>query len=238
MLKTVANSSAKKTGELAVTYRSGTESNCYGTCPDTCALKPAAETGTDAIDWAYFDALMRAVPRRGAAFTYTHFNWRLWSKKWRARLATKRATTTINFSADTWEEAREAVAGGIPTVIAVPAGTEQKHSRVNGVRAIQCPATYLSDVGCIGCGGSVPLCARPNRDYVIVFPGHGAAKKLVGKSSGGCYASGGNVQLHWRQLAKRVSIACEATTLLDFAASLRPGKVLRHHVAGDIGRVK
>ena len=49
MLKTVIFSSAKKTGGCAVTYRSG-RGDLYSTCPNTCALKPAGNSGAESVD--------------------------------------------------------------------------------------------------------------------------------------------------------------------------------------------
>ena len=69
MLKTVLFSSAKKTGGCAVTYRSG-RGDLYSTCPNTCALKPAGNTGAESVALDYLDALVDAVPKKGAAFTY------------------------------------------------------------------------------------------------------------------------------------------------------------------------
>ena len=65
MLKTVIFSSAKKTGGCAVTYRSG-RGDLYSTCPNTCALKPAGNSGAESVDLDYLDALVDAVPDGGA----------------------------------------------------------------------------------------------------------------------------------------------------------------------------
>ena len=238
MLNVTETSGAIKTAELAVTYRSGSKNKCFATCPSACALKPEAEQTSDKIDWDYLADLIRAVPKRGVAFTYSHFHWRRWSRRWFDRLRTGKPTTTINFSADTWIKARASVAAGIPTVIAVPVDQARKHSRANGVREIQCPATYREGLGCINCGGSVPLCARPDRDYVITFPAHGLSKKRVGTDQdGGCYAAGGNVRLHWNRLARSdIPSETDGSKLIRFVRGLRHGKILRHHVAGDIGQ--
>lgn len=238
MLNTTETSGAIKTAELAVTYRSGSKDRCFATCPSACALKPKGEQTSDRIDWDYFADLIRAVPKNGAAFTYSHFHWRRWSKRWFARLQTGKPTTTINYSADTWKQARASVDAGIPTVIAVPVDQAKKHSRDHGVRAVQCPATYREGLGCINCGGSVPLCARADRDYVITFPAHGASKKRVGTDQdGGCYAAGGNVRLHWNRLARSdIPAETDGSKLIRFVRGLRSGKILRHHVAGDIGQ--
>ncbi len=232
MLITTAVSGAAKTAGLAVTYRASS-GNPYGNCPSNCALMPAGERGTLSIDWQYFEALVRAVPRKGIAFTYTHFSPRKWLKKWQAMRGTGPATM-INHSADTLRAAVRSCKAGINTVLALPEDKVRKHWRQRGVRFVQCPATYQDKIGCNNCGGDVPLCAR-DRDYVIVFPAHGAAKRKVGEGSGGCYASGGNVGLHWRKLARRDESVSDAAKLSDFVEDLPRGTVLRHHVAGDLG---
>ena len=68
MLKTVPVTANRKTGPIAVTYRSG-EHQTYSTCPKSCALHPKAETGSDQIDVEYMADLLEAVPRRGLART-------------------------------------------------------------------------------------------------------------------------------------------------------------------------
>ena len=238
MLNTTETSGAIKTAELAVTYRSGSKDKCFATCPSACALKPQGEETSDRIDWDYLGDLIRAVPKNGVAFTYSHFHWRRWRRRWFARLQTGQPTTVINFSADTWRQARASVAAGIPTVIAIPADQARKHSRANGVREIQCPATYRDGLGCINCGGNVPLCARSDRDYVITFPAHGAAKNAVGNDQdGGCYAAVNRVRIHWDRLARSdIPEETDGSKLIRFVRGLRPGKILRHHVAGDIGK--
>lgn len=107
MLNTTETSGALKTAELAVTYRSGSQDRCFATCPSACALKPKAEQASDRIDWSYFADLIRAVPKNGAAFTYTHFHWRRWSRRWFARRETGKPTTTINYSADAETSTRQ-----------------------------------------------------------------------------------------------------------------------------------
>jgi hypothetical protein len=207
----------------------------FGNCPTSCKLNPSPETSTALVDQQYLAALLRAVPDGGAAFTYTHFPRAKWAQKWRKHQDSGAPTTTINYSADSRQQAKASVKAGIPCVIAIPEDEAVKHERVDGVRYVQCPATY-SAVTCESCGGGKPLCARADRDYVITFPAHGATKKRVGtKDKGGCYAAGGNVALHWRRLATLQQDTTDGEALLSFVAKLPAGKILRHHVAGDIG---
>lgn len=47
-----------------------------------------------------------------------------------------------------------------------------------GARVIQCPAEYNERVQCASCGGAQgPLCQRKDRDFVVGFTTHGAAKR-------------------------------------------------------------
>ena len=74
---------------------------------------------------------------------------------------------------------------------------------------------------------------------MIGFTAHGVSKRkaLDSKTRGGCYASGGNVALHWRKLAEEIQGGeTDAERVRRFARGLAPGSIVRHHVAGDIGR--
>ena len=239
MLTTVKKSGDKKTGAIAVTYRAGT--NVFGTCPNSCALKPAHEKGAEKLDLKYFRAVAESAPRGGLAWTYIHFNWREW--KFTLQKMGKKAKTVFNFSADTVDQALDAVAHGIATTLPVPEywHADKKSFEINGVKFVQCPATVREGVTCSGssgtkgCGGAVPLCAR-ERDYVITFPAHGASKKRVMQSeSGGCYAASGHVRLAWSRTATK-TVSDDTATLKKFVATLPEGSMLRHHVAGDCGK--
>ncbi len=227
MLKTVRISSNKKTGAIAVTYRSGAH-NTFGTCPKTCALNPKSEHGAENIDAEYLAALIDAVPRGGKAWTYSHF-------AAESLPLPARGKTVINASCDIASDAVRAVSFGRPAVYAAPLGT-QWPQRIAGVNFVRCPAELSEAFTCQQCGNGSPLCARPNRDYVIVFVAHGTGKKRVGTDdAGGCYAANGNAAIQWHA-TRKTGAANDADALRAFAASLPAGSFLRHHVAGDIGR--
>ena len=116
MLRTVEISRAKKTKGIAVTYRAG-RGDKFGTCPPSCSLNDSGK-GAKEIDWPYFDALLDAVPRKGVAFTYTHFDWRDWFRKQKRGIDYPKGKTVINFSADNLHDATIA-AGAVPTVTVV-----------------------------------------------------------------------------------------------------------------------
>jgi hypothetical protein len=230
-----------KTGDIANTSRASV-GRMFGTCPKVCSLNPLPEESTNIIDSKYLTALLGAVPCDGLSFTYSHFDWRKWGSRFLKRLASGKPTTCINYSANNRSEAIDSIQAGIPTVIPLPVDEVKKVERIDGIRFIQCPATYSEEVTCKTCGGGFPLCARPHpiRDYVIVFPAHGITRKRVGTDQvGGCYAAGGNVALHWRKLAARaISIVSDGDALRAFVYSLKPGRMLRQHIAGDIGKAR
>lgn len=230
MLKTVIASSNKKTGTISVTYRSG-ERSAFGTCPRTCALNPSAASSSDVVDADYLDALRRAVPRGGQAWTYSHFPHDV-LPRWQS------GETVINASCDTIDAARAAVLDGRPAVYAAPRDTGASWpATVDGVRFVRCPAETLGHVTCRSCGNGRPLCARGDRRYVIVFVGHGSGAKLVGaEAQGGCYASNGPTRLQWEATRKAEQTDTDGARLLRFVEALPAGSMVRHHVAGDIGR--
>lgn len=239
MLITAELSQAKKTKGCAVTYRAAGK-NIFGTCPPSCPLMSAGGTGSAHVDDTYLKAVLSAVPYRGQAFTYTHYPIRQWGKQWEDHQISGKPTTVVNYSADSMIELRSNWEyHQVPMVVAVPLGCLEPDWKVHWygtLRIVRCPAEYMP-IGCRECGGGVPLCARPHRDYAIGFTAHGSEAAKVGLSSpGGCYAAGGHVGLHWRKLAEKQAQRPDGELLRAFADYLPPGTVLRHHVAGDLGR--
>lgn len=229
MLKTVRISSNRKTGPIPVTYRAG-EHETYATCPKSCALHPAGEKGAELIDREYLAALLAAVPRNGQAWTYSHF-------PAESLPVAKPGETVINASCDTMEVAVAAIKAGRPAVVAAPLGTSWAGGvDFEGVRFVQCPAELSESFTCAQCGNGRPLCARADRGFVVVFVAHGPSAKKVGTATpGGCYAAGGPAAIQWHG-TRKTGRADDAQALKEFARSLPPGSLLRHHVAGDIGR--
>jgi hypothetical protein len=66
----------------------------------------------------------------------------------------------------------------------------------------------------------------------------GTYKKKAGSETedGGCYATSGNVKLHWEATANGAEAGKDEIQLLKFAQELPYGTVLRHHIAGDFGK--
>lgn len=226
MLKTVKVSANKKTGPIAVTYRAGGH-NVFGTCPKTCALNPQSQHAADLVDADYLAALRRAVPRNGLAWTYSHFAAALLP-------VPVPGETVINASCDTMADAVAAVRLGRPAVVAAPAGTVWPYT-LDGVLFAQCPAELSADFDCARCGNGRPLCARGDREFVVVFVAHGSGAAMVGTDApGGCYGNAGPVRLAWNATSTN-GRQDDSVALVDFAQSLPPRSLLRHHIVGDLG---
>jgi len=58
--------------------------------------------------------------------------------------------------------------------------TDRFYTTSSGRKVITCPATIHENVTCATCG----LCQKADRDFVIAFPSHGAAKKTVNQIVG------------------------------------------------------
>jgi len=61
-------------------------------------------------------------------------------------------------------------------------------------------------------------------------------KKINTGQRGGCYADGGNVNIHWQNTAKQSQAQTDGERLRAFVKTLPTGAILRQHVAGDIGK--
>lgn len=233
-VKTQNGSRQRKTGDMPQTYRSGGEHNKFGTCPSTCPFIGEGQ-GTNSIDEDYARSLARAVPRGGRAFSYSHFHWSWWHK-----LGFNQPNrTTMNFSASNQYEAFDAMYNNIPTVMmehdppkVSRVGMSMNDGRTLTFRKVACPMERdNSKVQCNTCGGKDgPLCARPDRDYVIVFK-RKKWKKTI------CYAANGYVRRIWESVLENATRMTDGKHLLAWVRTLPHGSVIRHHVAGDIGEI-
>jgi hypothetical protein len=83
---------------------------------------------------------------------------------------------TINLSANSLSEVDSLLALGIaPVAVVLPSELHGKQTifTAKGTRVVVCPATYRDDVTCKDC----LLCQKRNRNCVVGFPAHGAAKR-------------------------------------------------------------
>ena len=237
MLKTVEISRAAKTKGCAVTYRAGDQS-VFDTCPKSCSLNPSG-CGSNMPDLVYMASVLNAKPRAGESMTYTHFH----PKWYKALLGPTK--TVINFSADSFQQAVRWIKRGQPAVSIVDESfwRESKSYRsgeFNGTTLVRCPAEYLDNFSCIDCGDGKPLCARGDRDYPVIFSGHGAGKRAAGQLDelGGCYAAYHNVRRQWEATKESEQQLSDSEQLDQFMGQLSPRAVIRHHIAGDMGRSK
>ena len=82
---------------------------------------------------------------------------------------------TVNLSADSLAEAdRLKETGAGPVVVTMPPGWREKIKTEAGHTVIPCPAESREGVTCESC----ELCARPGREVIIGFPGHGTRKRF------------------------------------------------------------
>jgi len=230
-------STGKKTKGLAVTYRAGSGDK-FGTCPVSCQLNPSGRGCEDKeVDYDYLNVIYNSVPAGGFAFTFSHFNPIAWFKDY----FPPQKFATINYSADVWSNVIYFFKQcAIPTVFTVAENfwSGARSIERDGVRVVRCPEEYNNKISCVNCGGEKgPLCARSDRNFIIGFTAHGNQKKLINNGErGGCYANGGNVNIHWERLAKKQQDRTDAEMLQEFVKTIPPRRILRHHIAGDIGK--
>ena len=227
-LKLINQSTNRKTGGIATTYRAG--ENIYATCPATCSLNPDGDNSATEIDQEYLSALRNAVAKKGQAWTYSHFD----HDKIPPNEENK---TVINYSADTIIQALNSFNDGRETTYTAPFSMSDKVDNIQGVKFVKCPAEDNKKVTCQNCGSGRPLCARLNRDYIIKFVAHGSQKKKVGKKEqGGCYSGQGFTRFAWQDTVTRKQDRPDSEKLTNWVKTLPYGTFIRHHVAGDIGK--
>ena len=233
MLNLIEKSRGSKTLGVAVTYHYEAGA-AFGTCPPSCPLMPAAavETAADNFDYDYAESVSRAVPPDGYSFTYSHFEPFLFVNLYRP------GRTVINSSASNVREAARRFKNGIPTVMDIEPAAPKRFS-YGGVDFRACPATLAKHINCNNCGGSRgPICAQADRTHVVTFPWHGppaVLKKAIESGRPKCYGADGRVGMQWQAMASG-PIKYREIDLEPWAAQLRPGSRLRHHVVGDLGR--
>lgn len=231
MLTLVNRTEASKLGPIAATYRAAS-TNPFGTCPASCPLLPLHKQTSNILDIDYLHAVSKAVPKKGLAWTYTHFH--------HSQIPHTDTGTIINVSTDSLDQAVETQIHGFPTVYAAPSNWTRnvpKYPTEAPIRFVECPTNRNSRITCSNCGNGRPLCARPERDYIIVFPGHGTKKNSVGTnhSAGSCYGANGPIRHVWNRTGEKIQDRPDEELLLDWVKTLPYKSYLRHHVVGDLG---
>jgi len=124
-LKLINQSSNRKTGGIATTYRA--DSSMYGSCPASCSLNPDGDNSATEIDQDYLTALRKAVPKKGQAWTYSHFDYTTIPQN-------EEKHTTINYSADTVIQALNSFNSGRETTYTAPSTMTDKVDNIQGGR--------------------------------------------------------------------------------------------------------
>ena len=83
----------------------------------------------------------------------------------------------INFSTENVKDAKKAMENGCNAVIACNTISDKVIVK-NGIKIVQCPATYNKEKHCQNCG----LCWQKNREFAIAFPVHGNGKNKAKKA--------------------------------------------------------
>ena len=223
--KDIGHGNSKLGKRVTHTTRSG-EAHHMGTCPSSCPLlgEHNKEHATDKFDEDYAAALARAVPPKGLAWSYTHWMPAHWRKSGFNMLG----RTTMNFSANNWEQAQYVFKNlKVPVVVNL-----SEEPPKGDAPAMWCPADTMEDMDCSRGGGSKgPICARPDRSFIIMF------KQKKWKKTP-CYAANGYVKFNWIRTMKNKMKQSDGKRLLKWVSRLGHGTMLRHHVAGDMGKIK
>jgi len=221
-------SKAKKIFGCGGTYRGGYAR--FGSCPITCPALPAyaLETAACAIDERYTLEVVRSKPRRGHAWTFSHFAVELWRE-----VMGRTTGTVINHSAINAPAAAASMRLGVPAVTTVAPSFWQgrKSRKVDGVTVVRCPEETGAVKGCADCGGAAgPLCAIRDRTYVIGFTWHGG-----GAADFICYGD------YWRTARAwdfgLSTGADDSEYLREWFGTMPSNAYIRHHVVGDLGLI-
>lgn len=87
----------------------------------------------------------------------------------------------MNASCETPRHVADAIDRGLPAVMA--SDTVKHGDRIHDRPVVQCPATRSEAINCGNCGGSAgPICARPDRTAIVLFPLHGGGKRKASEA--------------------------------------------------------
>jgi hypothetical protein len=183
------------------------DKGCYAKYGRLSMHWKAVSTGKRGLDWTGFITAIKALPdgilwRHNAAgdlchndgkidtekleqltkankgkkgFTYTHHVLSLVNI--RAVYQACKDGFTINASTESIERADYIMTNyRIPAVSVVSSDETRTAYRTESGRQVKvCPATFKDNISCKTCG----LCQKADRQFIIAFPAHGAAKKIV-----------------------------------------------------------
>jgi hypothetical protein len=125
-------------------------------------------------------AQLVAANKGRKGFTYSHH--RLTPENILALADANNKGFTVNISTESVSYADALMTKcGIPAVAVVPSDqTERIYRTESGRKVVTCPATIFDDITCAKCG----ICQQSDREFIVAFPAHGAAKKTVNQIVG------------------------------------------------------
>jgi hypothetical protein len=133
-----------------------------------------AKNHSNNIDKSLVENLCKAY-KNLKAYTYTHCS--IIKKNIEIVKKAMQENFVINFSTENVKDAKKAMENGCNAVIACNSISDKVIVK-NGIKIVQCPATYNKEKHCQNCG----LCWQKNRGFVIAFPVHGNGKNKAKKA--------------------------------------------------------
>ncbi len=122
------------------------------------------------IDRTLLKLLTQAVQHLSHAWTYTHHRPDSWNQ-YAIRLA-NRTGFTVNVSTETLDDAIKYYRRGYPVTCVID-GSDTATFRHKGVPFKVCENQATNKTTqCCGCGNGTPMCAIPDRDYIVAFIKH------------------------------------------------------------------
>jgi hypothetical protein len=181
-------------GKQHKTGRSWRTRTDAGSCPGSCPFRGRCygnygpvmwhwqdldnwdlDSDADKLNWRAALKLAKACAGK-IAWTYTH-----WDRK-RYGATLKRATQlglTVNVSTESPQDAVNAFRAGFPTALVCHPDQRKSLQLAPDVKGVVCPS-FTAGLTCDACGGKKgPLCARADRNYVVLFPSHGPGGKKL-----------------------------------------------------------
>lgn len=125
--------------------------------------------------------LLLAAALRGVRWPWAFSHYPLTSGNLATMRAMRALGLVVNASVHNLADADRAADVGMPVACTSPRGGIPRGMRTPaGRRCVQCPASLSDGVTCATCGGrNGPLCARADRDCVVILPAHGSGAKHV-----------------------------------------------------------
>lgn len=115
--------------------------------------------------------------RKTKAWTYTHY---VPNEHNVPILHEMNRYIAVNLSANDMETADKYFEQGFDVCLSVPKDFKMiGNFSPNGIQLVPCPEKLGKTDNCMTCGNGNPLCARKNRNYIILFPAHKAVRMIA-----------------------------------------------------------